>query len=84
MAHKSEDQTLVNAYKNNLDLHKQTASKLFNKTEELVTKDERYIGKLGISRFNTAWVNILGVIILITKVSRWKESFRFMVECLVG
>ena len=84
MAHKSEDQTLVNAYKNNLDLHKQTASKLFNKTEELVTKDERYIGKLGISRFNTAWVNILGVIILITKVSRWKRSFRFMVECLVG
>jgi len=44
-AHLSEDSLLMNSYLNNLDLHKQTASIVFNKPEADITKEERQVGK---------------------------------------
>ncbi|TSC52774.1 MAG: DNA polymerase I [Parcubacteria group bacterium LiPW_41] len=45
LAHESKDTTLIQAFNENKDIHSITASKIFNKTPELVTKQERRIGK---------------------------------------
>ncbi len=41
LAHFSKDEVLINAFKNNLDIHKMTASKIFNVDENEVTKEMR-------------------------------------------
>ena len=41
----SNEKKIIDAYKQNIDLHKETASLIFNKPPEEVTKDERYFGK---------------------------------------
>ncbi|EJA6689689.1 TPA: hypothetical protein KQW76_002748 [Clostridioides difficile] len=45
LAEVSKDRTLINAYKNDLDLHSITASKVINKPIEMITESERKIGK---------------------------------------
>ena len=45
LAHESGDETLINAFKNTQDIHLQTASEIFNKKPELVTKEERSAAK---------------------------------------
>lgn len=45
LAHFAGDETLVAAYKNAEDIHRETAAKLFCKPVELVTKDERAAAK---------------------------------------
>lgn len=45
LAEVSRDSTLINAYKNGLDLHTITASKVLNKSIESITELERKIGK---------------------------------------
>lgn len=41
LAHLSEDETLINAYKEDADIHKLTASQVFNKKYDEVTDEER-------------------------------------------
>ncbi len=45
LAHESGDETLINAFKNTQDIHLQTASEIFNKKPELITKEERSAAK---------------------------------------
>lgn len=45
LAHESGDTTLIQAFNENKDIHTITASKIFNKKTELITKQERRIGK---------------------------------------
>jgi len=45
LAHESKDTTLIQAFNNNKDIHSITASKIFNKTVEAVTKQERRVAK---------------------------------------
>lgn len=44
-AHYSEDELLLKAYRENLDLHRLTASIIFNKKPEEITDEERALGK---------------------------------------
>jgi DNA polymerase-1 len=46
LAHVSEDPTLIDAFKNGIDIHAATASKVFGVSEKEVTKDMRRIGKM--------------------------------------
>lgn len=46
LAHLSKDESLLNAYKNNLDLHSLTACELFNKELLEINKEERNIAKV--------------------------------------
>jgi DNA polymerase-1 len=61
LAHFSRDEHLVNAYKNNIDIHRLTASKIFNKPLNEVDEDMRSAAKAvnfgiiyGISSFGLA------------------------------
>ncbi len=45
LAHESGDETLINAFKHTQDIHLQTASEIFNKKPELITKEERSAAK---------------------------------------
>ncbi len=45
LAHVSGDPKMIEAFKNDLDIHKLTASSVFNKPLELVTKEERQLAK---------------------------------------
>jgi DNA polymerase-1 len=45
LAHLSEDQNLCDAFLSGRDVHKQTASLIFNKNEELIDQNERRIAK---------------------------------------
>ena len=61
LAHISEDETMIQAFKNNEDIHKQAASKVFNIPLEDVTKEQRSEAKAvnfgivyGISDFGLA------------------------------
>lgn len=45
LAHLSEDKNLIEAFKNNLDIHSITASKLFNIPIDKVSEAERKVGK---------------------------------------
>lgn len=45
LAHMSNDEGLVDAFKKDIDIHTKTASDLFNTSEELVTADMRRIAK---------------------------------------
>jgi len=45
LAHFSEDEALIDAFKRNLDIHALTARKLFSKSTDTVTTEERKIGK---------------------------------------
>ncbi len=45
LAHESGDETLINAFRNTQDIHLQTASEIFNKKPELITKEERSAAK---------------------------------------
>lgn len=61
LAHISEDETMIEAFKNNEDIHKQAASKVFNIPLEDVTKEQRSEAKAvnfgivyGISDFGLA------------------------------
>lgn len=45
LAHLSEEEALIDAFTSNRDIHKTTASQLFNVAYEDVTKDQRYIAK---------------------------------------
>lgn len=45
LAHVSQDPKMIEAFKNDLDIHKLTASSVFNKPLELVTKEERQLAK---------------------------------------
>lgn len=44
-AHISQDETLIEAYKNDIDVHSLTAASVLNKPIEEVTKEERQLGK---------------------------------------
>ena len=61
LAHLSGDETFVDAFKNNVDIHTKTASSVFGVPEELVTKDMRRMAKVvnfgviyGISEYGLA------------------------------
>lgn len=61
LAHMSEDEFFINAFRNNLDIHTQTACQVFGVTRENVTHDMRRIAKVvnfgiiyGISDFGLA------------------------------
>ncbi|MBQ4493001.1 MAG: DNA polymerase I [Elusimicrobiaceae bacterium] len=45
LAHESGDETLINAFKHTQDIHLQTASEIFNKKPDLITKEERSAAK---------------------------------------
>ncbi len=45
MAHLSKDENMLNAFRNNIDIHSQTAAKIFNVELEKVTKEMRYQAK---------------------------------------
>lgn len=45
LAHFSQDEKLIKAYKENLDIHKQTASYIFKKDIEKISKEERRFAK---------------------------------------
>jgi len=45
MAYLSQDQTLMNAFLNNLDIHTQTASQLFDTPQDHISHEQRQIGK---------------------------------------
>jgi DNA polymerase-1 len=45
LANLSQEETLINAFKNNIDIHTLTASQLFNVTIEDVSTEQRRIGK---------------------------------------
>lgn len=45
LAHVSEDENLINAFKEGLDIHTATAAKIFNVPVSEVTKDQRVVGK---------------------------------------
>ena len=46
MAHLSEDEGLINAFRNDEDIHRQTASELFNLTAENVSEEQRRYAKI--------------------------------------
>lgn len=46
LAHLSKDKTLINAYKNNDDIHSITSAKIFGISENEVTENQRRIGKM--------------------------------------
>ncbi|MDK2886367.1 MAG: polymerase [Thermosipho sp. (in: thermotogales)] len=46
LAHVSEDKNLIEAFKNNLDIHTITAANIFGISESLVTENMRRIGKM--------------------------------------
>lgn len=41
MAHFSKDKNMIDAFRDNLDIHKYTASKIFNKGEDMISDSER-------------------------------------------
>ena len=45
LAHLSEDEHMIQAFKNNEDIHKQAASKVFGVPQEMVTKEQRSSAK---------------------------------------
>ncbi|NLZ71015.1 MAG: DNA polymerase I [Clostridiaceae bacterium] len=45
LAHLSEDENLINAFKQNLDIHTNTAVKIFNKEPDDITSKERSLAK---------------------------------------
>ena len=45
LAHLSEDENLLAAFKNNFDIHKNTAMKMFDKAAEDITSEERSLAK---------------------------------------
>ena len=45
LAHESGDETLINAFKHTQDIPLQTASEIFNKKPDLITKEERSAAK---------------------------------------
>lgn len=45
LAHESDDETLIYAFKNTQDIHRQTACEIFNKKPEEITKEERSAAK---------------------------------------
>ena len=45
MAHFSNDKAMIDAFNNNIDIHKLTASKMFNCSIDDVSKDQRYQAK---------------------------------------
>ncbi|MCH9634797.1 MAG: DNA polymerase I [Chlamydiae bacterium] len=45
LAHFSEDPTLLQTFKNNLDVHAQTASDILNTPLDQITKEQRYLAK---------------------------------------
>lgn len=45
LAHVSEDENLINAFEEGLDIHSATAAKIFNVPVSEVTKDQRVVGK---------------------------------------
>ena len=45
LAHESGDETLIYAFKNTQDIHRQTACEIFNKKPEEITKEERSAAK---------------------------------------
>ena len=45
LAHIANIESLINAFNNNIDIHKKTASDIFNKELELITNEERRIAK---------------------------------------
>ena len=46
MAHLSEDEGLINAFRNDEDIHRQTASELFNLTADNVSEEQRRYAKI--------------------------------------
>lgn len=52
VAHISEDQRLLQVFEEGGDIHKKNASKMFNKPESAVTKDERYLAKRAVHGLN--------------------------------
>jgi DNA polymerase-1 len=46
LAHVSEDKNLIEAFKNNLDIHTITAANIFGISENFVTEDMRRVGKM--------------------------------------
>ena len=45
LAHESGDETLINAFRNTQDIHRQTAAEIFDKNPDLITKEERSAAK---------------------------------------
>ena len=45
LAHFSKDETMIKSYTNNEDIHKKTASEIFNVSNNMITEDQRRLAK---------------------------------------
>ncbi len=77
LAHLSQDKALVEAFKQGRDIHRETASKIFGKPYDKITKDERRIAKT----INFGLVYGMGAYGLATRLGiEQKEAKQFIEE----